>query len=98
LTVIVPDFIAHLPQGEFNRKLLITSIKLAKQLPATVRIPHFGYHRAWPSARRSKPGACLGVFPEHLAAETGISLQALDEIEAESLDPRPARWNGWRPP
>ena len=28
-----------------------------------------------------------GFSPEYLAAETGISLQALDEIEAESLDP-----------
>ena len=28
-----------------------------------------------------------GLSPEYLAAETGISLQALDEIEAESLDP-----------
>jgi transcriptional regulator with XRE-family HTH domain len=28
-----------------------------------------------------------GVSPEYLAAEAGISLQALDEIETESLDP-----------
>ncbi len=28
-----------------------------------------------------------GFSPEYLAAEAGISLQALDEIEAESLDP-----------
>ncbi len=28
-----------------------------------------------------------GLSPEHLAAEAGISLQALDEIETESLDP-----------
>ena len=28
-----------------------------------------------------------GFSPEHLAAEAGISLQALDEIEGESLDP-----------
>ena len=28
-----------------------------------------------------------GLSPEYLAAEAGISLQALDEIEAESLDP-----------
>jgi transcriptional regulator with XRE-family HTH domain len=28
-----------------------------------------------------------GLSPEYLAAETGISLQALDEIETESLDP-----------
>ena len=28
-----------------------------------------------------------GLSPEYLAAEAGISLQALDEIETESLDP-----------
>jgi transcriptional regulator with XRE-family HTH domain len=89
LSAIVPDFIAHLPQGEFNRKVLITSIKLAKHLQATVarnsslrissRMAIGSQIQAWRLSR--------GFSPEYLAAEAGISLQALDEIEAESLDP-----------
>jgi transcriptional regulator with XRE-family HTH domain len=89
LSVIVPDFIAHLPQGDFRRKLLITSIKLAKALSTTVaknsslrissRMAIGSQIQAWRLSR--------GFSPEHLAAEAGISLQALDEIEAESLDP-----------
>ncbi len=89
MSAIVPDFIAHLPQGEFNHKLLIKSIKLAKHLPAAVaknsslrissRMAIGSQIQAWRLSR--------GFSPEYLAAEAGISLQALDEIEAESLDP-----------
>jgi len=89
LIAIVPDFIAHLLQGQINRKPLITIINLPNQLRATVaknsslrissRMAIGSQIQAWRLSR--------GFSPEYLAAEAGISLQALDEIETESLDP-----------
>jgi len=89
LIAIVPDFIAHLLQGQINRKPLITIINLTNQLRATVaknsslrissRMAIGSQIQAWRLSR--------GFSPEYLAAEAGISLQALDEIETESLDP-----------
>ena len=89
MIAIVPDFIAHLLQGQINRKPLITIIKLTNKLRATVaknsslrissRMAIGSQIQAWRLSR--------GFSPEYLAAEAGISLQALDEIETESLDP-----------
>jgi transcriptional regulator with XRE-family HTH domain len=89
LSAIVPDFIAHLPQGELEHKPLISHWKFAwhpcgdsckdGQLRISSRMAIGAQIQAWRLSR--------GLSPEYIAAEAGISLRALDEIEAESLDP-----------
>lgn len=86
MTAIVPDFIAHLPLREFAHNILKLLDKhmvsgVANnwhlQISSCMAI---GYQiQAWRLSR--------GLSREYLAAEAGISLQALDDIEAESFDP-----------
>ena len=89
MTAIVPDLIAHLPHREIEHKILKTCVN-CNRAPAgqVARGSKFQISsgmaigaqiQAWRLSR--------GLSPEYLAAEAGISLQALDDIEAESLDP-----------
>src|SRR5215510_11927704 len=89
MTAIVPDLIAHLPQGELPHNHMKLRMNLASnpwrgrcqesELRISSRMAIGSQIQAWRLSR--------GVSSEYLAAEAGISLQALDEIETESLDP-----------
>ena len=89
MTAIVPDLNAHLPQGGFRHKywklhqnsIVVYPTAVAKNSGVRILSPMAigSQIQAWRLSR--------GLSLEYLAAETGISLQALNEIEAESLDP-----------
>ena len=92
MTAIVPDFIAHLPPRECHHKSLkhrantqphsLTAVAKNAQVQIASRMAIGSQIQAWRLSR--------GLSPEYLAAEAGISPQALDDIEAESLDPSTA--------
>jgi transcriptional regulator with XRE-family HTH domain len=89
LTAIVPDLIAHLPQREFTRnqlkyygnfKMIAGGQDCEEARTSVSSLMAIGSQiQAWRLSR--------GLSPEYVAAEAGISLDALDEIETESLDP-----------
>jgi transcriptional regulator with XRE-family HTH domain len=89
MTGIVPDFIAHLPQRELHHNLLKCKYNTPRSSQTDVA-KNSGVRISSPMAIGSQIQAwrlSRGLSPEYLAAEAGISLQALDEIETESLDP-----------
>lgn len=86
MTAILPDFIAHLPLRQFphnrltiQRKHKLSTVANTLRLQISSRMAIGLQIQAWRLSR--------GFSREYLAAEAGISLQALDDIEAESFDP-----------